>query len=126
MGFCPYVVTCFAYIQNPLILRLEEVFLERFFAHNNSHVVSNLFSPFFWHFLILIQTDHFAWAIAYASWPILAIFKILSFFEYFGVLWSVFFAQNNSNVIVQSYFAPFCPFYFLTQTEHFAKAIAFT
>ena len=97
-----------------------------FFADNNSNVAGQSFFAIFWHFKFLIQTEHVAWAIAYASWPILAIFKMLSFFEYFGVLWSVFFAQNNSNVIVQSHFAPFCPFYFLTQTDHFAKAIAFT
>ena len=30
----------------------------------------------------LSLTDHFAKAIAFASWPILAIFKMLSFFEY--------------------------------------------
>ena len=33
-------------------------------------------------------------------------------------------AQNNSNMVVQSYFAPFCSFYLLTQTDHFAKVFA--
>ena len=43
----------------------------------------------------------------------------------FGVLSGGFFAQNNSNVIKESFFARFSEFLFLTQTEHFAKAIAF-
>ena len=42
-------------------------FLERFFARI---------------FKILTQSDHFAKATAFASWSILAIFKMLSFFEY--------------------------------------------
>ena len=33
-------------------------------------------------FYILIQTEYFACAIAFALWPFLAIFKMLSFFEY--------------------------------------------
>ena len=28
------------------------------------------------------KTEYFAWAIAFALWPFLAIFKMLSFFEY--------------------------------------------
>ena len=36
-----------------------------------------------------------------------------------------FFAHDNFNVVVQSFFAPFCHFYILTQTDHFAKAMAF-
>ena len=57
-------------------------FLQRFIAHNNSNVVvESLFAPF-GHFLFLTQTDHFAKAIASALWPIWAIFKMLSFFEY--------------------------------------------
>ena len=38
---------------------------------------------------------------------------------------SGFFAQNNSNVLVEWVFACFWPFQFLTQTDHFAKSIAF-
>ena len=43
----------------------------------------------------------------------------------FGGFSSGFFAQNNSNVIKGSLFACFSEFEFLTQTDHFAKAIAF-
>ena len=38
----------------------------------------------------LIQTDYFACAIASALWPFLAIFKMLSFFEYYLFFRSVF------------------------------------
>ena len=43
----------------------------------------------------------------------------------FGVFSSGFFAQNNSNVLVESLFERFWPFEFLSQTDHFAKSIAF-
>ena len=33
-------------------------------------------------FYFLTQSEYFAWAIAFALWPFLAIFKMLSFFEY--------------------------------------------
>ena len=94
MGFCPYVVTSFGYFQNPLILRLEEVFLEQFFAHNNSHVVVQSFFAFFWHFLILTQTDYFAWAIANAGWKFFGYLKMLSFFEYY-VFFGAFFCPQQ-------------------------------
>ena len=35
------------------------------------------------------------------------------------------FAQNNSNMDVESFVACFWQFYLLTQTDHFAKAVAF-
>ena len=59
--------------------------------------------------LILDQTDPFAWAIAFAEWPILAIFKKLSFLNISYFL-KLFFAHNNSSVIVESFFACFCEF----------------
>ena len=47
------------------------------------------------------------------------IFRILTRFS------STFFAMNNLNVFVETFFACFRQFYFLTQTEYFARAIAF-
>ena len=35
-----------------------------------------------------------------------------------------FFAQNNLNVLVESFFTRFFEFSFLTESEHFAKATA--
>ena len=43
----------------------------------------------------------------------------------FGVYSSGFFAQKLCNFFKESFFACFWHFKFLTQTEHFAKAIAF-
>ena len=43
----------------------------------------------------------------------------------FGFFFERFFAQNNSNVLVESFFACFWHFCFLTQSDHFARAIAF-
>ena len=51
-------------------------------------------------------------------------FKIVSFFEHL-VFFERFLAQNKSNVLVESFFACFWHFQFLTQTDHFARAIAF-
>ena len=38
----------------------------------------------------LTQTEYFAWAIAFALWPSLAIFKMLLFFEYLLFFGAVF------------------------------------
>ena len=63
-------------------------------------------------FLIFNQTDHFAktigfaWAKAFARWPL---FKIVLFLQYL-VFFRAFFAQTNSNVIVEWFFACFWHF----------------
>ena len=72
----------------------------------------------------MTQTKYFAWAIAFALWPFVAIIKMLSFFEYSLFLKAVF-AYNNFKVFLETFFACFRQFYFLTQTEYFAWAIAF-
>ena len=41
---------------------------------------TNVFGMFF-AYLIFTETAHFALAIAFALWPFLAVFKMLSFFE---------------------------------------------
>ena len=93
--------------------------LERFFAQDNCNILKEWFFARFWHFFF----NHvaFAWAIAFARW---LLFKMFSFLEYF-VFFDRFFAHNNSNVLVECFFARFLLFYFLTKTEHFSKAIAF-
>ena len=75
-------------------------------------------------FYFLTQTEYFAWAIAFALWPFLAIFEMLSFFEYY-LFFKPFFPKNNFNVFLETFLACFRQFYFLTQTEYFAWAIAF-
>ena len=42
-----------------------------------------------------------------------------------GFFLNLFFAQNNSNMIKESFLACFFEFYFLTQTDRFAKTTAF-
>ena len=103
--------------QNGLTSPIFGCFLQRFFAQNNSNVPVESFFARFWPFEFFTQTDHFAKCIAFARWPI---FKMVSLLQYL-----VFFAQKNSNVLVESFFKLFWPFEVLTQTDHFAKSIAF-
>ena len=71
-------------------------------------------------FYFLTQTEYFAWAIAFALWPYLAIFKMILFFSILAV-----FVFINVKLFVKTLVACFRQFYFLTQTEYFAWAIAF-
>ena len=73
---------------------------------------------------LLNQFDHFVKAIAPALWPILLIFKKLSFFFNIRRFFKPFIAQNNSNVLLQSFFKRFTELLFLNQFKHFVKAIA--
>ena len=67
----------------------------------------------FYKFYFLTQTDHFAkaivfaWAIAFARWPI---FKNVSFLEYLVFFPAVFFPHNNSSVLINMFFACFYTF----------------
>ena len=70
------------------------MFFGPFLAHNKSNVVLQSFFAPFWHFSFLTQTDHIAEAIAFASCPILAIFKMLLFFEYKVFSGAVFCTQQ--------------------------------
>ena len=85
------------------------VFFQAVFSENNSNVLVE----WFWHFLILTRTDHFAktiafaWAIAFARW---LIFKIVSFLVIWCFFFSGFFAKNNRNVLVKWVFACFWHF----------------
>ena len=54
-------------------------------------------------------------------WP----FSKCSHFSNISSFLEPVFAVNNSNVFVEMFFACFRQFYFLTQTEYFAWAIAF-
>ena len=97
------------------------VFLQRFFAQNNSNVLVESFFARFWPFEFFTQTDHFAKSIAFQDGR-------FSKWSHFSNIWCFmqrFSPQNNSNVLVEYFFARFWPFEFLTQTDHFAKSIAF-
>ena len=123
MVYSPCMVANFGLFQNAVIFRILGVFWS-LFLHTTTLMWSynSFFAPF-WHFSFLTQTYHLLWAIAHASWPILAIFKMLSLFEY-QVFLEQFFPHNSFNVVEQCSFAPFWQFLFLIQTDHFAWAIA--
>ena len=60
----------------------------------------------FFHLKFLTQSDDFAKAIAFASWPFLAIFKILSFFEY-KLLFRAVFCIEQLQCIKETFLACF-------------------
>ena len=68
-------------------------FFDLFFAQNSFNILAELFFACFWHFQFLTLTDHFekainfAWAIAFARWPI---FKLVLFLEYLVFFRAVF------------------------------------
>ena len=88
-------------------LEYSFLFSERLFAQKNSNVLVELFLTCFKHFQFLTQTDQFAKAIAFA-WD-----GHFSKFSHFSNIWcffELFFEQNNSNVLVESFFACFWHF----------------
>ena len=76
------IVATLGYFQNALIFRILAVFSSRFLHKTNTNVFVETFLACFRQFYFLSQTEYFAWAIAFLLWPFLAIFKMLSFFEY--------------------------------------------
>ena len=78
-----------------ILLFLEYfVFLGRFFAHNNSKLFVEWILTCFFEFEFLSQSEDFAWAIAFAGWPI---FKNALISRIFGVFWSVFLHRTTVN-----------------------------
>ena len=61
-------------------------------------------------FYFLTQTEYFAWAIAFAKWPFLAILKMLSNISCFL---ERFFAENKLNVFAETFFTRFREFFIL-------------
>ena len=95
------------------------VFLERFFAQNNSKCFVECILTSFLHFYFFTKSQDFPWAIAFAWW---LIFKMVSVLEYLVFL-KRFFPGNNSKWFVEWILTCFLEFYFLTQSDDFAKAI---
>ena len=79
--------------QNRLIYRIFGVFSSCFLHRTTLNVLLEGVFACFLHFYFLNQTDHFAkaiafaWATAFARWPI---FKIVSFLEYLVLSRAVF------------------------------------
>ena len=67
------------------------------------------------------------------NWPFCKVYSLckMADFPKCSHLWNIwcfyerFFAQNNSNVLVEYFFPCFWPFQFFSQTDHFANSIAF-
>ena len=112
----------FANIQNALTFRILGVF-QGGFLYRTTILSLDSFLICFRHFYFLCQSDDFAKA-PFAWRPFLPIFKMLSFFEY-QVFLERFFAYNNYIVSLDSFLICFKHFYFLSQSDDFAKAIAF-
>ena len=100
-------------------------FFKRFSSIELLNVFVELFFAYLRQFYFLTQTEYFAWAIPFALWPFLAIFKMLSCFECQLFFQAGIFAYNNFNVFLEKILACFRQFHFLTQTEYLAWAIAF-
>ena len=58
------------------------------------------------------------------KWPIFGDFQKLGLFRILGDFLKPFFAQSNSNEVLVSFHAWFLEFYFLSQSNPFAKPIA--
>ena len=109
--FCQGTMTDF---QNSLIFRIFGVFSSGFLHRTTLMWLKNRFLHVFLNFNF---------------WPKLTTlpkhddrFSKSSHFSNIWCFLKQFFAQNNSNVIKDSFFACFCEFFFLTQTDHFARA----
>ena len=74
MGYSLCIVAIFGHFQNALIFRILAVFSSRFLHRTTLMCLYKRFSDNFRIFNFLTQTAHFAWAIAFALWPCLAIF----------------------------------------------------
>ena len=121
---CPF---CMGYrltktidFQNGLHFSNIGCFFQRFFAQNNLIVLVDSFSAYFWRKNFLTQTAHFAWAIPLPKW---SIFKMVLFLEYW-LFFPAVFCTKQLNSSCKFIFGIFLEKKLLTQTAHFAWAIA--
>ena len=94
MVYSVWIVAIFGHFQNALIFRIIGFLCSLFFAYSNFNIFVETFSACFRQFYFVTQTKYFAWAIAFALWPFVAIIKMLSFFEYSLFLKAVFCIQQ--------------------------------
>ena len=84
-------------------------FLEPIFAQNNCNKLQKCFQHVFMHFYFLTQSEKKS--IAFAWWPFLDIFKILSFFEY-QLFFGTVFCIEQLQCVVETFLACFYAFLF--------------
>ena len=129
-GYSLCVVANFGQFQNALMFGILGVFWSGFFYKTSLMWSENRFSHLFGIFNFLTQTDRFAKAIAFASRPTLAIFKMLSFLENWVCFGVVFFTKQVSccrRIVFRTFLAflifdpnrPFCKGYSLCVVANF-------
>ena len=84
------IVANFGHFQKLVIFRILAVFWSRFLHRVTLMRSQCRFFACFLNFYFLSQSHPFAKPIAFPWWPILAIFKNLSFFRILGIFWSRF------------------------------------
>ena len=134
-GYRLCVVANFAHFQSSVSFRMLGVLWSGFLPPTIVMCSYNRFLHLFGISNFLRRNDHFAKAIAFGSWPILAIFKMLSL----GSFWSTFCTQQlyfAGTIVFRTFFAffifdpkwPFCKGYnpcFLANFRHFESALIF-
>ena len=109
----------FGSFQNALIFRILEVFWSCFLHRTTAMCCRNVFSMFLCIFNFYPKIKFFAKSIAFAWWPFLAIFKMLSFFEY-KLFFEAVFCMEQLQCVVETFLACFYAFFkFLTQIDDF-------
>ena len=120
--FCKVYSLCkMAEFQNGLISGIFGVFSSGFLHRTTLASLKNRYSHVFGHLnfspkLTILQSLQPLQDGRFSKW------------SHFSNIWCFlqrFFAQNKSNVPVESFFPRFSQFQFLTKTDHFAKSIAF-
>ena len=86
-------------------------------------MLQDFFFTFFLEFQLLTKLDYFAKAVVHALWPLLLIFKKLSFLEYQVFLVASICTENLLCAFTVA-FKRFIELSFLNQFEHFVNAIA--
>ena len=99
-GFCiGYSLCMMANFQNGLLSRIFSVFWSGF-SWGKLQMICRMEFGIFLQYLFLTQSQDFAWAIAFARWPI---FKMVSFIEYLVFLKAVF-CTEQLQMICKRYF----------------------
>ena len=111
MGYSFCIVAIFGHFQNALTFRILAFFSSCFLHTTTLMCFLETFLACFSQFYFLTQTEYFAWDIAFALWPLLAIFKMLPIFPLLAVFFRALFALKNFNLFVETFFACFRQFF---------------
>ena len=82
MDYSPCILANFGQFQHAVVFRILKVFWSGFMHTTTLMWSHNRISHLFGFFKFFTHIEHFAWTIAFALWAFLAIFKMLSFFDY--------------------------------------------